>query len=395
MKTRAVSFIDFYIVLWLVYELQYFIFGDFGTLYSQLLFLFLMASSLFYMIYALLKFKMPSYMKGLSWLLVMFTVYGGLLIASPITIIHSYEIVSKYTYLQSIYISLLPIYPFYVFTRKGKIDKKHLRFWTIVFFIAVTIQYFQNQQLLLLSAEQNGSTKEEFVNNIGYVFLSLIPLLAFFSNKQLIQYIGLSYVIVFVLLSMKRGAIIIGALSVLLFLFLSLKNVSKSRRILVILLGIIVITIGYYVVLRLLESSEFFNIRIEETIEGNSSGRNDLFKGLLTHFLSESNFFRLLFGNGANATLRIIDQYAHNDWLEIAINQGFLGLFIYFSYWLRFYKSLEIAQFDKEVHLALSVLFICFFMRTFFSMSYGDMNIYSTLCLGYSMGRISENALAV
>ena len=392
MKKGLFSFINIYILLWLVYELQFFIFGSSGTIYSHLIILFLMVSSLYFMIYAIVRYRMPSYMKSLSWLLIMFTIYGGLLMVSPTVITHSSIVVSKYTYLQSIYISLLPIYPFFVFTKKGIIQKKFIMFWTLIFFASVTLQYFQNHQLLLINAEESGSTQEEFTNNIGYVFLSLIPLLAFFSKKQLVQYLGLAYVLVFILLSMKRGAIIIGALCVLLFLYLSLKGANRSRRIFAIVMGIIMIVVGYYVVLQLFDNSAYFNIRVEETLEGDSSGRDLLFSGLLSHFLNEQNYLRILFGNGALSTLRIMDQYAHNDWLEIAINHGVLGLFVYVAYWISFYKSIKKSKFDDEVHLALCVLFLCYFLRTFFSMSYGDMTICSTLCLGYSMAIISENS---
>ena len=395
MKKGFFSFINLYLLLWIVYELQFFIFGSSGTLYSQLILLFLMSFSLYFMVYSLLKYRLPSYMKALTWLLLMFTIYGGLLIASPTVITHSSVVVSKYSYLQTIFISLLPIYPFYVYTRKGIIQKRHIQFWTVIFFVAVTLEYFQNQQLLLINAEEIGSNQEEFTNNIGYVFLTLIPLLAFFSRKQLAQYIGLAYVIVFMLLSMKRGAIFIGALCVLLFLYLSLKGVNRNRRAFAIIMGMIVIAVGYYVVIHLLENSAFFIARVEETIEGDSSGRDLLYSGFLSHFIGESNFFRLLFGNGAYSTLRIMDQYAHNDWLEIAINQGVLGLFVYAVYWVTFYKSLKKSRFDDEVHIALCVLFLCYFLRTIFSMSYGDMTICSTLCLGYSMGKISETTLAL
>ena len=141
----------------------------------------------------------------------------------------------------------------------------------------------------------------------------------------------------------------------------------------------------------MLQNSAYFNERLEYTLEGNSSGRDRLYSVFWRHFINESNPFLFLFGNGALATLTISFNAAHNDWLEIAINQGLLGILVYVYYWMMFYKTWKKSKFDSEIYLATGLILLVFFMKTLFSMSYNDMTVYDTLCLGYCMGMISEH----
>jgi hypothetical protein len=97
------------------------------------------------------------------------------------------------------------------------------------------------------------------------------------------------------------------------------------------------------------------------------------------------------FGSGANATLSISSLYAHNDWLEIAINQGVFGLIIYFFYWIMFFRECSSKSYTPYARLAMQLLFIIYFMKTFFSMSYNDMTVGATLVLGYCLAQEKKN----
>lgn len=366
-------------------------FGRDGTIYSQVIISFLSAVSFYYMVYALMHYKVNPYLKTLAVFFALPTIYGLVLIVSPEVVMAFGAAVSKYNYLLSLFNSLLPIFPFYVFTRKGQLTHSSIRWWTIFFLVAVLMQYQANQQAALLRAMEIGSSLEEFTNNVGYEFLAIIPLLAFFKNKKIIQYACLVYVMVFLLLAMKRGAILIGAICIVYFLWNSMKETKGSRKFFIVVLSVAVIVAGYFVVLNLLENSDYFLYRWEVTQEGGTSGRDELFSTFFNHFINESNPFVFLFGNGAWGTLRLLEKVAHNDWLELAINQGLLGVVVYFVYWVKFYKVTRAARFNEEIHMAITLLFIIYLTRTFFSMSYGDMSIYATSCLGYCLGMIAEN----
>jgi len=390
-KTKLFSLCNIYIFLWLVYYLQSVVFGRVGTIYSRVIILFLSAVSIYCMVYALMHHKVNPYLKALAVFIALLTVYGLVLIVSSQTLYRVSIAVSDYTYLLSLYNSLLPIFPFYVFTRQGQLTRSSLRWWTIFFLVAVLMQYQANQQAALLRAMEIGSSREEFTNNVGYEFLAIIPLLAFFSDKKIIQYAGLAYVMVFLLLAMKRGAILIGAICIVYFLWSSMRGTKGNRKFYVLALSVAIIIAGYFVVQNLLENSDYFLYRWEVTQEGGTSGRDELFSTFFNHFINESNPFVFLFGNGAWGTLKLFQQVAHNDWLELAINQGLLGVVVYFVYLTKFYKVIRTARFSNEIHLAITLLFIINSLRSFFSMSYGDMSIYATSCLGYCLGMIAEN----
>ena len=170
---------NFYILLWCLYNLQGTLYAS-GSIISQGILAVLLLISLFFVIYANAKFEMPPYMKVLNVMLLMFTVYGILLIFSGETLIvrEGYiGAVSNKGYVKSIYISLLPIYAFFVFAKTGQLSKLVVRRWVPVFLGVVIVTFLTRQSELLAEAEELMSTQEEFTNNVGYTFLAIIPLL--------------------------------------------------------------------------------------------------------------------------------------------------------------------------------------------------------------------------
>ena len=293
-------------------------------------------------------------MKCLALLVLMFTVYGVILMISgeTITFMRSGYRVNNYNYIKKIYASLLPVFSFYVFTRKGVLTKELLLKWSIVSFITAGMRFIQGQRQAVLESMDEDV---EITNNLAYLFLSMIPLLVFWSKKKFVQYTGLIIAVVFIILGMKRGAILTGALAVVWFMYMTMKTATRKQKIWVLFLSVILIVAGYFMVRYMLVSSGYFNYRIEKTLEGNSSGRDDLYGFYWNHFINETNTLHFLFGNGANATLKLSWNYAHNDWLEIATNQGLLGLVVYIIYWVGFYRTWKSSSFDDEVYLAMGL----------------------------------------
>jgi len=116
---------------------------------------------------------------------------------------------------------------------------------------------------------------------------------------------------------------------------------------------------------------------------GSTSGRESLYSVFWSNFISEQNFFRMMFGGGANYTLALAGNYAHQDWLEILTNQGLFGVAIYFYYFINFYFSWKFTRNNPIQYMAIGMLFIISFMTSLFSMGYGNMEIYATLTLGF------------
>lgn len=377
---------NLYILLWVLYSLQGTLYAS-GSIISQGILAILLAISLYYFFVVNFTMKTPSAIMALNIFIAMLTLYGLLFWASGKIIImeHTGLPLGAMGYLKGIYMSLLPIYAFYAFSSKGILTEIDIRKWFFVFLAVVTASYFRVEREALQVAMMEGSMQEEFTNNIGYTFLSLMPLLFFFSKNRVVQYLALAYIMAFIIMGMKRGAILIGAIVVLWFFYQTLKSSPRKTRLKVVLLiAAVVVATGFYVV-NMLETSEYFQYRIEQTEEGATSGRDVIYTKLFTYFLQETTEWQFLFGSGANHTVAVAGNYAHNDWLELAINQGCLGILVYLFYWICMYKTWRKSKNQTTIYISLGSLCFIYFMSTFFSMSYGNMSMYATLCLGYCL----------
>lgn len=374
---------DWFIIVWVLYYLQGVLYSSGGAISTGLLSINLLVS-----IYCAIKiWQMPNnppYIKGLNILVLMFTIYGfALIMMNPSTIYYRMSGIStaSYSYIKSIYLSILPIYAFYYFSLKGYLTAERLRWWAVVFSISCVVSYYLYMQQAL---ERLLSSAEEITNNAGYLFLSLIPIWVVYRRKPLLQYAGLAFCMAFILMGMKRGAILIGGVVVLYLIWQIIKNARGKQRVIVILLTAVLAVAGVYFVIDMMTSSDYFLQRLEATKEGNSSGRDSIYSFFWTYFTEKADVLHYLFGRGANGTLEIYEKAAHNDWLEIAVNQGLIGIFVYAIYWKKFYSTWRQST-NIEAKTILALVGIIYFAKTIFSMSYGDMTYVCTSVLGYAL----------
>lgn len=377
---------DWFIIAWVLYYLQGVLYPTGGAISTGLLGINLLVS-----IYCAIKiWKMPNnppYIKGLNLLVLMFTIYGfALILMSPSTIYYRMSGMSmaSYNYIKAIYLSILPIYAFYYFSLKGYLTAERLRWWAVVFCISCVVSYFIYMQQSMEALLERGSSREEITNNVGYLFLSLIPVWVLYRKKPLLQYTGLAFSMAFLLMGMKRGAIAIGGVVFIYLIWQIIRNTRGKQRAIVILLTATLAIVGVYFVIDMMTSSDYFMQRLEDTKEGNSSGRDSLYSFFWTYFTEKADAIQYLFGRGANGTLEIYYNYAHNDWLEIAVNQGLLGIIVYAFYWKKLYSTWRKST-NIEAKTILALVGIIYFAQTLFSMSYGDMTYVSTSVLGYAL----------
>ena len=382
---------DWFIIVWVLYYLQGVIYPTGGAISTGLLGINLLVS-----IYCAIKIwqipNHPPYIKGLNLLVVMFTIYGFyLILMNPSTVYYSMSgfSMASYNYIKSIYLSILTIYAFYYFSLKGYLTAERLRWWAVVFCISCVVSYYLYMQHAMEKLLERGSSAEETTNNAGYLFLSLIPIWVVYRKKPLLQYAGLAFCMAFILMGMKRGAIAIGGVVVLYLIWQIIKNASGKQRVIVILLTAALAVAGVYFVIDMMTSSDYFLQRLEATKEGNSSGRDSLYSFFWTYFTEKADAIQYLFGRGANGTLEIYYNYAHNDWLEIAANQGLLGIAAYAVYWQQLYSTWRQAT-NIEAKTILALVGIIYFAKTIFSMSYADMTYVCTSVLGYALATYKQ-----
>lgn len=365
-----------------------------GTIISQLILLSTMLMGLYFTFKTFFIKGKPIYFNGLNLLFFTLVIYGVFLLISD----HHYVIqaklfdneVSKSSYLKSIFLSFPNIYTFYYFSRKGFLTDDHLRKWILAFFGIAIFRFFDNQITAIQADLINGNDVEEITNNMGYLFVSLIPSIALFKRNVRLQYCLLIICMAFIVFSMKRGAIIVGVVSMLYFLYFNLKYNNQVQKGKVIFLSFLIIIAAYFLTNYMMETSDYFLSRIEATKEGNSSGRNKIYEYFWNHFKNETNIFNFLFGNGANATLGIYINYAHNDWLELAINQGLFGIIVYMIYWLFFLLTIKSIKHNQTAKLVLTLIFISYFIETLFSMSYTEYSMVPSTVFGYYLAHCRD-----
>lgn len=382
---------DFFLLIWVIYYLQGIAYPDGGIMSLALLGVNLLISAS-----CTLKVMQwrngPIYFRGLNMLMFLFTIYGFILVLmGPSTLYYpiSGQSMPSYNYIKSIYLSLLPIYPFYYYTKKGYLTSEHLRIWGVIFLASVTLSYFRTQREALEALIESGSKTDGITNNSGYLFLSCLPLLVLYRKKPIIQFAFLAFVMAFIVMGMKRGAIAIGLASSVYFMWQAITKSKSKTRFLFIVLSISICIGSVLFFIHQMSSSDYMMKRIEATLAGNSSGRDSLYTFFWKYFTEDASFIHYLIGRGANGTLEIYYNYAHNDWLEIAVNQGLLGIVVYAFYWFGFYKTWRLAT-NIDAKTILALMFLIFFAKTIFSMSYADMTYVSTSVLGYALGTINK-----
>jgi len=301
--------------------------------------------------------------------------------------------VRKLDYLKKVAASLLPVYPFYVFSKKGQLTTKTISYWLPVIIVLAVFEFFQYYNMKLAMAEHLGSGQTEFTNNTGYVFVTILPLVFIKQRKLLMQYVMLAVIVIFAVMSVKRGAILITGLSICFYLYTTLSQAKTSQKLKYVLLTFIGIIIAGYYISDYISQSIYFSERLQATIEGDSNGRDGIFTSLWQVFV-DSNVFNQLFGHGPDSTIIYSGSLAHNDWLEILINQGLFGAIIYLIFFQKVYRTWRKYRQDPIVGVCLGGLFIVLFIRTLFSMSYTEYTLAICMAFGFCMAKVNQLELA-
>lgn len=377
---------NIYFTLWCFYLLQGTLYAT-GSTISQSLLALILAISFFDMIKVVSSRGLPIYFKGLNALLLLFTLYGFILIltdGSTVNTPHEFK-PPTIGYLRNIFYSILPIYSCYYYSKKGYLTKEVFQRWVFLFIIIAVVEFFRIRREELQILIDAGSSRVDITNNIGYNILLLTPCVLIFNKENILQYISLGVCVVFIILSMKRGAMLILAPCLVMLIWEKLKTTKRVYRGGVIIVILILLVVLWHFVNDFFSENDFFQSRIEETLSGDSSGRDTLYGDLIHHYFNDASLFQMFFGMGAEGTIKVTYNYAHNDWLELLTNQGIIGVIFFAYYWLGVYYTCKSKRLSKESRFALKYIFLILFLMTLFSMSINAMTIYSSSMLGYAL----------
>lgn len=358
---------------------------------SAMLLLLCIIISIFYALKVVAYTKLPLYFKGLNVFLLLLTIYGIVLAVThgPIQIKATGDLINSNTNIRFLLGSILPVYPCYYFSRKGQLTQHNLRFWAIIFLITCSISFYYAQIHHIQDALQANIRLEEavdFTNNVGYSFLLLLPIITVLKKTKVKYFCFMAICIFFILSSAKRGAILIGLFvsAYLIYIYFKKLKLSRSKKFLAYFIMIAMLVGAAIWSINYIASSNYLSGRFMSLREGDSSGREHILNYFLGNYYDNFSIIQQLFGGGADNTIISGPNYAHNDWVEILINEGIFGVICYIYYWVCFYKTYR--QYKKCTYgYVIGICIFILFSKSIFSMSYNGMNLYICSILGYCM----------
>lgn len=223
---------------------------------------------------------------------------------------------------------------FFQTTRIGKLHALTI----ITIFTILTINVFINIQTIALM-----STSEENVTSSTYAILFLLPFMLCFDNKS-IRYASIIVIIIALFISNKRAGFLSFSLSIVVYTLIKMKHLSLGKRILFLMaLGLVLSFIRVYY-LSYIENSVMVN-RLETLSEDGGSGRDAVYSRTIK-LIFNSGPAEMIIGHGWDSVARKTGMPAHNDFLEIIYDCGWLVAVVYIffvfqllKYTYRLYKN--------------------------------------------------------
>ena len=368
-----------YTLIWCLYYMQGTLYAE-GSVISQGLLAVFLLMSFYYFIKVFKYTYVPKPVVAFRYLAIMFGIYGLLRLGVST---YGWKYVNESTtYFKEYEISILPFFAFYYFSREHMINTKWFYKFSFIFFGTAIASYFYQEAQALMQ-----SFRDEVTNNSGYFVVSLMPLLVFLRKNPLLQYIALFIVFILVLHGMKRGAILAVILGGAYFIWASIKKTRGTKKVLFVILSIAAV-VGAIVFLQdLLANSDYMQLRLEQTRNGDMSERENMYPAYYHYFFDNAGSIEYLFGYGADGTLKNMGDFAHQDWLETMMNQGFLGLSLMLFFWVSMLMTLWRSSLRncQSITVIIALFVIIYLMKSMVSMSINGMTLFTISSLAYAI----------
>lgn len=291
------------------------------------------------------------------------------------------------TQIGNIFCAMLSFSLFAYLGKKGAMTAKYFSVAALCLLAASIFGYYHAQVMAIERLALDSDT--DITNNATVYFLFLLPIL-FFIKKKWLKWLVLVVCLYYLLEGAKRGNILAASIPVVLIVWFELKDSRRSAfKTVAVIIGIVALSIALY---QWFTTNDYLMYRLEKTLEGSSSGRDQIYAHAWQTWITSDNIMHYLFGYGFDGILRqplMNGMYAHNDWLEILVDYGLVGVVLYLSIFISFVKLIRKTK-NTQIKMAmLSAVFIWFF-KTLYSMGFteGDMPILM-ISLGTAVGQSS------
>lgn len=266
--------------------------------------------------------------------------------------------------------ALLAFVMFAFLGKKGILTHKFILVSAILLTVAAIPSFYNAQQLALTKI---ASESDETTVNASIIFLMLLPML-FCLKKRVVSLVLFCVCLFFLITGAKRGNILAAVIPAILYLWMLFKENKKN---LFKISGLIIAVAAIAVWAKdMVLSNDYLLNRYEQTLEGNTSGRDIIYSTMWNMWSGTDNIVNLLFGYGYNGTFLYspMHKFAHNDWLEILVDFGLLGALFYaaiFISFARLYFRLD-RGYPRLVCIAIVSIW---FMKTLYSMGFTDQTL--------------------
>lgn len=324
--------------------------------------------------YKSLKFKYRSIVINILYIIVgIITLYY--LISDKYIYYPYFGKTTSFIFFRALYGAVLPALAMYYLSRSGQISYRILVYFFYLMFFASIIAFFYETVTTMIEKNQ------EITSNESYRFVYIMPFVVILKGKIKILLLWI-IAITITLLSAKRGAILGLSIECIAYYWWCFWS---SRHKFSFFLGIIVICIvSGHIIYEYYQNDLYFQVRVESTLEGKTSGRDVLVSKLINHFL-KADMREVIVGAGFAQTFAIAGNYAHNDWIEFLIDFGLIGFCVYLSFYLALLYTINNSR--NAINKGLWMIFIALLPSTFYSMVFFSES--TSMCfvfLGYILG---------
>lgn len=380
MKIRGiVNQLNVSVVLFFLYFLQGVVYPS-GSFLSQ-------SIILIYLLMGFVSFGGALLYRKNPWVVVVWEMFYLLLalsfLVSPPTVLGTkYEAigqVSTFDQFKGITICVLSFFVSYYVALKKNVSEKNIIFIFFAFFLLSIIRFFYSIGL--------HSDREFFTNNSGYFVVLILPFLPFvFRKHQLLGFISAILMSYLVISSSKRGAIVCLILGLLVFLYFYYKN--RKLKFANVFSFVLLLLVSSYFIYETILANEYLLSRLEYTQESGIGTRSVAYGVLWQHWLNDTNILTILFGNGMSSTVSVWGNFAHNDWLELLISNGIVGVVLYAIFFVLFIVYVRNMQLDSVYKSSAYLCILIWLLKTIFSMGYTDtVHAIITMLLGLIVGK--------
>jgi hypothetical protein len=280
---------------------------------------------------------------------------------------------------------MLPFYPFYYFAKKDQLNSGHFIKFFLIMLPVIIFQYFHNKSNFQI---ENEALEQEVVNNVAYSFVSLLPFVFLIKRHKIISGVFMALIMMFIIQGAKRGALIAGFMGLAIFFYYQLKTIEKQKRIMA-YLGVLIMITGITVFAYLsFVNNDFLLNRMSSMMQGDSSGREQLYSSMFYGWLYSNNFWHLLTGFGFTGSLDLTHgTIAHSDWLQLLGSLGLIGIFAYLLFFYIAVRQIFISQWAIDKRLLMFTLICLWFFTSIFSISYLSQSYFTySMLFGFLTG---------